>query len=298
MLPKSTLKNILTESTPQATAAESARMLASIEAAVAIKPVQSPYFSYYVTFKPYTYIALVLIVLLGATGTVAASGSAKPGDLLFPVDRATEEVRLALSSDGQREALQTQFMAERFTELQEIVDEEKVATTSGTGTTVVTLRATGEARVANAVAVLASQLAHESDSAKREQFLHDLLTEVSSFHVTQAASDTAPIHLDNARVKIDAIRTEARASNEKIKINQKDGLVEIKYENQNRNPHTSSDDTNNASDSELDEEENESPDESFRFASTTRPTSAVRIDSSRNHNNGNQNNSGHGNGNN
>jgi hypothetical protein len=206
-------------------------MLAHIETTT-VAPVSSPYFSYYFSFKPMSYVALVLVLLLGATGTVAASGSAKPGDLLFPIDVATEQVRLALASDGQKEALQNQFINERFSELKEIVNEETVATTTGTSTDEVVVKPEGEARVANAVAVLATQLAHETDSIKREQFLQDLLHEVSSLHVA-GRSDT-PLRLDTTRVKIDDNRTEVRTADERIKIEQKDGQVEIKYEGSGR----------------------------------------------------------------
>lgn len=233
MSTKPTLEQLLADTRPHTTAAESARMLTYIESkTVASKPVASPYFSYYVSFKPMSYIALALVLLLGATGTVAASGAAKPGDLLFPIDRATEEVRLALASGSHKEVLQNQFIVERFTELKEIIDEETVSTGAGTSTNEVVVKPEGEARVANAVAVLATQLAHEIDSTKREQFLQDLLHEVSALRV--AGQTDMPLRLDTTRVKIDDNRTEVKAGNERIKIEQKDGQVEIKYEGGSR----------------------------------------------------------------
>jgi len=229
MSTKLTLEQLLADTTPRTTTAESARILTYIEShAAVVVPVASSYFPYYFSLKPMSYMALVLVFLLGVTGTVAAAGSAKPGDLLFPIDRATEEVQLALASGTQKEALQNQFIAERFTELQEIVDEETVATTTGSSTNGIMVRPTGESRVANAVAVLASQLAHENDPIKREQYLQSLLHEVSSLHV-EGRPDSA-LRLDETRVKIEDSKSDVRIPDERIEIEQKDGQVEIKHE--------------------------------------------------------------------
>ncbi|MFM2374808.1 MAG: hypothetical protein RLZZ234_803 [Candidatus Parcubacteria bacterium] len=75
-------------------------------------------------------MALVMIVSVG--GTAVASESARPGDFLFPVDRALEDARLLLAvSDDSHSELVDAFAAERITELDDIVHEEqqKSATT-------------------------------------------------------------------------------------------------------------------------------------------------------------------------
>jgi hypothetical protein len=61
---------------------------------------------------------------LSAGGTVAASESAKPGDLLFPVERAVERTQLAFASSERATELRAAFAAERFAELQAILEEE------------------------------------------------------------------------------------------------------------------------------------------------------------------------------
>lgn len=63
--------------------------------------------------------SLLGISLLG--GTAFASGNAKPGDILYPVKRAVEQVRLNLAvSDTTKAELQAQFAQERLKELKEI----------------------------------------------------------------------------------------------------------------------------------------------------------------------------------
>jgi hypothetical protein len=381
MSTKPTLENILAETTPQLTEVESARLFASVTLIQPVVRIASPYQFTFFAFKPMSYVALILVLLLGAGGTVAAAGSAKPGDLLFPIDRATEEVRLALASDGQKSALQNQFITERFTELQTILNEEKVATSTATSTDMLLLnasttllaastslqftakvfsdvtvvetvigsstpvyftmpatsteaivqgladryslpyafvtahltiadqhrvsvpgdvggtvvRVSGEARVANAIAVLAQQLVDQTDPTKREANLRALLDEVSSVHVS--GRDDAPLRLDTARVKIDDNRTEVRTINERVHIEQKDGQVEIKVDHRSSGHGESGDDnghivsaptaTTSASIHESDDtnvtSEQEKDDDAVSFrdlgtASTTMPTGQHRED--------------------
>lgn len=69
-------------------------------------------------------LKLAISVLLGLSlvgGTVFASGSSKPGDLLYPVKIATEKTRLSLAfSQTTKVTLQTEFAIERLKELREI----------------------------------------------------------------------------------------------------------------------------------------------------------------------------------
>ena len=230
MSTKLTLEQMLDITTPCATAAESARMLSYIESTITpVIVTPSPYsIHYYFSFRPVSYFALMLVILLGATSTVAASGSAKPGDLLFPIDRATEEIRLALATPDQKELLQHTFIIERFAELREIVAEEKIATTTSTSSDGITVRAAGESRVAHAIAILATQLLSETNATSRDQFARDLMTEVSGLRVEGRTN--SPLRLDDSRVLIDESRTEVRTVHEQVKIEKKDGRVIIHYE--------------------------------------------------------------------
>lgn len=70
-------------------------------------------------------LILLLIALLGGGATVFASDAAKPGDLLFPVERSIEDLQIKLArSDESRTALTKKFANERLQELKEIVNEE------------------------------------------------------------------------------------------------------------------------------------------------------------------------------
>lgn len=320
-----TLESILTETTPQLSESESSQLLAQVLLTGSVAPVASPYHFSYFSFKPMSFVAVLLICLLGAGGTVAAAGAAKPGDLLFPLDRATEVIHLALVFGDEKAALQNQFINERFAELQTILNEENITITTAsstdgvllgtsdallaassslrftakvfTETTVIqiivgsstpvyfTTAATstaaivdvlaarygllsafvmmhlviadqhristpsdkgaivvhpeGEVRVANAVAVLAAQLAGQTDSKKRQAYLRALLDEVSSVRVS--GRDDAPLRLDTERIKIEDDRTEDRGEGSRVQIKQKGDQVEIKVEHRPTNQNKSED---------------------------------------------------------
>ncbi len=87
--------------------------------------VPSPYwYSIILNHKTMIPLIVALVVLLGAGGTVAASDDARPGDFLFPVDRAVEDVRLALAQDDDKADLRMRFTNERFNEFSSVVDDE------------------------------------------------------------------------------------------------------------------------------------------------------------------------------
>lgn len=73
-------------------------------------------------------IAITLIFGL-TTGTAFAADNAKPGDALFPVDRALENIQLSLASGNNKDALKVKFALERVTEVKDILNEVAVQQT-------------------------------------------------------------------------------------------------------------------------------------------------------------------------
>jgi hypothetical protein len=70
--------------------------------------------------------SLLLVMLLG-TGAVAASANSLPGDALYPVKRASEEVRLLLAFDQQTKAqLQHDMDERRIEEAKAVADSQRV----------------------------------------------------------------------------------------------------------------------------------------------------------------------------
>jgi anti-sigma-K factor RskA len=68
---------------------------------------------------------VVIVALLGSA--VSASASSLPGDILYPVKRAAEQVRLALTVEQQQADLHLQFARQRLQELQQLTDRGEVS---------------------------------------------------------------------------------------------------------------------------------------------------------------------------
>ncbi|MDX1511414.1 MAG: DUF5667 domain-containing protein [Nitriliruptorales bacterium] len=108
--------------------------------------------------------------LVGSTGVVAAAAHSVPGDLLYPVKQATEQVRLLLSPSAASDArLHLQFAGERLDELEEIAG---VASRADVGavlldldghvaSAIATARATGDGALWEAIAL------HLADQSQR-----------------------------------------------------------------------------------------------------------------------------------
>lgn len=78
----------------------------------------------------FSYVKILLFVIVGmvfVSGTVYASSVSKPGDLLFPVKKAQENVVIRLVPSEQKKLdLKTKFAEERIHELQKISDREDI----------------------------------------------------------------------------------------------------------------------------------------------------------------------------
>jgi hypothetical protein len=115
---------LLEASRPRLSTNERARIWQKVAADIAAPaPVLSPYWNFVTTLPTVPYI-IALMLVLGAGGTVAIAEAAKPGDILFPLEQATERARLALASEDGERVLRNQFAGERLAELRAILDEE------------------------------------------------------------------------------------------------------------------------------------------------------------------------------
>ncbi len=86
--------------------------------------IPSPYTFSFTKTKSMSALILIAVLILGGSGTTYAANAARPGDTLFPLERALEntQLRLALSDDS-RDVLRAQLADERITELREILSE-------------------------------------------------------------------------------------------------------------------------------------------------------------------------------
>ena len=68
--------------------------------------------------------SIAMTLIFGMTmGTASAANEAKPGDILFPLDRAMEDAHLYIVSDDKKDELKVKFALERVDEVKEIFSE-------------------------------------------------------------------------------------------------------------------------------------------------------------------------------
>jgi Domain of unknown function (DUF5667) len=190
--------------------------------------VPSPYtFISFIHSRTMTSLIVALVVILGAGSTVAVSEAAKPGDLLFPIERATERARLAFATDERAAELRTTFATERLAELEAILAEEGAllayndtdSLSSSTGSilnfeaeadvftdiTVVKVEANDQTRVFTTAAT--SREAVVAEIAARYSIATDVIEAALDFEIEDRASRLA----ERGRVTVDD-RGEERVS--------------------------------------------------------------------------------------
>lgn len=107
------------------TETERALLWKRISAGINDAPVPSPYLQhFFLTTKTMIPLIVALAVLLSAGGTVAASNDARPGDVLYPLDRAIEDFKLSVASKKDKDELRIKFANERLHEFDSIADDE------------------------------------------------------------------------------------------------------------------------------------------------------------------------------
>ncbi len=123
-------------STPEFSRADKVRVWNAIEATLPKSGfIKSPFLFSRVSRHAMSPFIVALIVVLCGGGTAFASDSARPGDLLFPLDRKIEDVRLRLAlTENGREALRKSLSNERMQELRDIIDESLLVSNTGSST--------------------------------------------------------------------------------------------------------------------------------------------------------------------
>ncbi len=68
-------------------------------------------------------IIVVVILLTGAGTTAVVADNANPGDVLYGVDRAVENIRLSIAGENSKNELKIKFAEERLEEVRELIEE-------------------------------------------------------------------------------------------------------------------------------------------------------------------------------
>jgi len=119
------IETILSTSKPTLDQASRDRLWLQIESRLASSSaIPSPFLFTYIPRKAVSPL-LILVIVASTAGVAFASETARPGDLLYPVDRALESARLTVALDEEKKnVLVRSFSEERLRELRAIIEEE------------------------------------------------------------------------------------------------------------------------------------------------------------------------------
>lgn len=166
---------------------------------------------------------IVLALLVGAGGTVAASDSARPGDLLFPIDRAVEDVRATFASTENKVELKIKFSEERLDEMESILDDES-STTTPNG-----VSEEAKQNLSHALDILTMHLADIHGLASTTPGIAQALSVIEAR--LQQGANSLPQEL-KIKIRDDRGRIELKTEEGKIKVKIKNGEVEVEVESE------------------------------------------------------------------
>lgn len=211
---------------------------------------------------------LATFLIVGSGATVAASNSAKPGDLLFPIDTVVERVQIAFSSGEKKEKLKLEFAEERLDEAKQVLTS-FIATSEKTisqeqATTSQQIQGRYSKHVVQAEEALAFALDYleevkdelnkeDSNSSSTIAAIISELTDLAQNHVSDLTEIKTKIDKDGDRLKI-KIETSGGNIKSKFKIVQKEKKDEDKDEDKNERDGEEDDDEDEDDEEDDDED--------------------------------------------
>ncbi len=201
---------------PEARSALLARVLNRVHEPATARVIVSPYRHYMSRYMLHLSIVAAVLLVAGTGGTVVLANAAKPGDYLFSLDRATEELRLFLATEGKRTELEVNYLDERLRELETIVQETKAhQIDAGQGTDLTADNVERLNLVIDTFLAQANQVNMQVSADRREAAV--------------ALLDTIELDLPGniERVRLDNDRIEIRT--DEVWVRERNGVMEVKY---------------------------------------------------------------------
>lgn len=119
------ITQLLEEKTPALSAVQKEALWTQIESSLVVPtPIPTPFLFTFIQTRYMASFILALMLVLGSTGTVMASNSARPGDLLYPIDRATETVEGSFLRGDVKAHFTAELAQERVDELHALLNDD------------------------------------------------------------------------------------------------------------------------------------------------------------------------------
>lgn len=132
MSPEQKTTQLLEEQAPALSAVQKEALWTKIESSLVVPaPIPTPFLFTFIQTRYMASLILALMLVLGSTGTVMASNSARPGDLLYPIDRATEHVEGSLLRGDVKAHFEAEVAQERVDELHSLLNDKTKKSSDG-----------------------------------------------------------------------------------------------------------------------------------------------------------------------
>ncbi len=186
-------------------------------------------------------IIIALVIALGVGGTVVAD-TARPGDLLFPVDQVVETVRFSLAGDDKKNELRIKFSEERISEIEDLVGESSDESDDADKDS---LSIEEQEHVTVGIEAVLNLLAQLKEQEQSDARIDSIIAKLNEYTTTLPSNGRIKISDDKLYIKFEddddseevevkdnskngTLKAEFRTDEERIKIKVKDGVLEIK----------------------------------------------------------------------
>ena len=199
-------------------------------------------------------LIIAVVLALGVGGTVQIADNARPGDALFGVDQAVENLQLKLAGDEKEARLRVKFAKERVAEIDNLMDDEDENTQASDQSVEsesedaseeegLSEEEQGEIEVGiesalNLLSGLEEQEGENAEIAGIVERLNSFFTSLPAGASVEVLGDKLRIEFkdeatgEEVKVKVDEkndrLKTEIRTEEGRIKIEIKNGTLEIK----------------------------------------------------------------------
>jgi len=187
----------------------------------------------------FTSLIITLMLVLGVGGTVVTADNARPGDTLFEVDQAVENLRLRLASDEKKNDLRIKFADERVKEIKDI--EEKDENKSNDNSIKLTVENQNRVSIGiNAALELLNGVSASLDDESAAE-LKVIIDQLNDYIDDLPDEDSLSITVKENKNKT---RIDLRSEDGRVRVEIKNGDVRIKQDDSSENKDLQDEDSN------------------------------------------------------
>ncbi len=222
---KNNIEHNLNTTRPSLSHEEQQLLWSTIEPHLTPRSIPSPYMHLVKDHVRLSAALFILTIVLIGGGASVQADEARPGDILFPLDRALERVALSLTPSAEkRSAVGNRQSEERITELREMIQDSQKQNSDFLKT---------HTTVGSGVGALINVMEQSNMSqTARERIYEKLFIEIDPLSVDVRIEESASKKSDRIKVSGDSegvTKIEIHEQSKQTRIERKGGVVKVEY---------------------------------------------------------------------